>query len=434
MESEARRTAQSFLLPGGIIVVLATVLRSTGILPVDEHSGLGFYLLTVAAAGTLLAWRFHSSRALYALLIVALADRLVWWLVNTRDLPDRVTNTGLDLVAILLPLNFVLLARWRERGVSLNTFFPKLVLITLQMAVVGVLCRPETVWSMHWMRVALLPRGLLGWTYLPQPVVLILTAALIAIGASWWIKKRPLDSAWFWALIACVLAVRSALAPGVATFYFATAAIVLVLALVDTSYLLAYHDELTGIPARRAFNEAAAQLQEPYVIAMVDVDYFKKFNDTYGHETGDQVLRMVAGKLSRVSGGGRSYRCGGEEFAVVFAGKTLQQALPHLEELRQTIEASQFAIRGPDRSQRRRPERRYHPSEKRGQTPRSVSVTASIGVAELSPWLPQLDDVMKAADLALYQAKDAGRNRVEMWSPVAASRLRPVTMKRTGAD
>jgi GGDEF domain-containing protein len=104
--------------------------------------------------------------------------------------------------------------------------------------------------------------------------------------------------------------------------------------------------------------------------------------------------------------------------------------LPHLEELRQTIEASQFAIRGSDRSQRRRPERRYHPAEKRGQSPRSVSVTASIGAAELSPWLPQLDDVMKAADQALYQAKDAGRNRVEQWSPVAASRLRPVTMKR----
>jgi len=63
--------------------------------------------------------------------------------------------------------------------------------------------------------------------------------------------------------------------------------------MVETSYLLAYHDELTALPSRRAFHEALLRLQPPYSIAMVDIDHFKRCNDTYGHDTGDEVLRLV---------------------------------------------------------------------------------------------------------------------------------------------
>jgi len=91
--------------------------------------------------------------------------------------------------------------------------------------------------------------------------------------------------------------------------------------IVETSYLLAYHDELTTLPSRRAFHDALLRLEAPYSIAMVDIDHFKRCNDTYGHDTGDQVLRMVASRLARVSGGGQAYRCGGEEFAILFSGK-----------------------------------------------------------------------------------------------------------------
>ena len=108
---------------------------------------------------------------------------------------------------------------------------------------------------------------------------------------------------------------------------------------------LAYHDELTSLPARRAFNDALLRLQKPYAVAVVDIDHFKKFNDSYGHETGDQVLRMVAGKLAGITGGGRAYRVGGEEFSILFPGKTAKDALPHLELLRSVIEVSTFRVR-----------------------------------------------------------------------------------------
>src|SRR6185312_11325457 len=112
---------------------------------------------------------------------------------------------------------------------------------------------------------------------LPQPIVFIAACALVFLAMWWFPRRRPLENAWFWALLACMLGLRSALTPGYVTYYFATGALVLVFALVDTSYLLAYRDELTGLPGRRAFNEVTGELRDPYTLAMVDVDHFKNF-------------------------------------------------------------------------------------------------------------------------------------------------------------
>ncbi len=431
----------SFTMPGSMVVLGAAVLLWTGILPLEAYSAVGFYLFALMAAGALLAWRFYSSRALYALLLVAFAYGVVWWLLNTPSLPMRVKGTGMALVAMLLPANFAILARWRERGLSLESLVPKLTFLIVQVAMVGLLCRPEQVTNLHWLQAGF-PFAVLAFIHLPPLASLAWAIAFVVIAASWWPKRRPLENAWFWALSAGMLAVRTNVAPGESAFYFSTAALVLVLGLIDTSYVLAYHDELTGIPARRAFNQAAAELQECYTIAIVDVDNFKKLNDTFGHEIGDQVLRMVAAKMSRVGGGGRSYRCGGEEFAIVFSDRSLPEALPHIEAVRRTIEQTRFIIRGPDRSRRRRPERRYHPAERRGAPPRGIFVTVSIGVAQSDAKLAVLSDVTNAADQALYRAKGAGKNRVEAWnrSPLSSSmvsegssasgkRARPVARK-----
>jgi PleD family two-component response regulator len=133
---------------------------------------------------------------------------------------------------------------------------------------------------------------------------------------------------------------------------------------------------------------------------------------------------MVASRLARVSGGGQAYRCGGEEFAILFPGKTTADVVDHLEKLRADIEGSTLRLRGPDRRQEPRgPDRRI--SRGRGQTghairklaratePDTLSVTASIGVASSGTANPSAKEVIKAADKALYRAKDAGRNRIE---------------------
>src|SRR6185369_6728757 len=102
-------------------------------------------------------------------------------------------------------------------------------------------------------------------------------------------------------------------------------------------------------PSRRSLNESLQGLGRRYTIAMVDVDHFKKFNDTYGHDVGDQVLKMVARKIQDVGGGGKAYRYGGEEFTITFSGRSLADVIPHLEELRKTIAGYRLQLRGSDR-------------------------------------------------------------------------------------
>ena len=88
-----------------------------------------------------------------------------------------------------------------------------------------------------------------------------------------------------------------------------------------------------------------AGLGPRYVLAMGDVDHFKSFNDTHGHDIGDQVLKLVAARLAEVEGGGRAFRYGGEEFTVLFDDATLEQAMPHLEATRASVEAYRMAVR-----------------------------------------------------------------------------------------
>jgi diguanylate cyclase (GGDEF)-like protein len=205
----------------------------------------------------------------------------------------------------------------------------------------------------------------------------------------------------------------------------ALAALMVGISATEHSHWIAYHDELTRLPGRRAFNQALAAAGTRYSVAVVDVDHFKNFNDSFGHDAGDQVLRMVAAHLADVGGGGTSYRCGGEEFAVFFPGVALKQAAASVEDLRRAIEQDVFVVSGPARSRRQRAERRTSSRRARPGSPVETAVTVSIGVAEAMPRTNSPEEVVKAADKALYAAKREGRNRVVVWPGPSAREARP---------
>jgi diguanylate cyclase (GGDEF)-like protein len=205
----------------------------------------------------------------------------------------------------------------------------------------------------------------------------------------------------------------------------ALAALMVGISATEHSHWIAYHDELTRLPGRRAFNQALAKAGTRYSVAVVDVDHFKNFNDSFGHDAGDQVLRMVAAHLAQVGGGGTSYRCGGEEFAVFFPGVALKQAAASVEDLRRAIEQDVFVVSGPARSRRQRAERRTSSRRVRPGSPVETAVTVSIGVAEALPRTNSPEEVVKAADKALYAAKREGRNRVVVWPGASARDPRP---------
>ncbi len=166
---------------------------------------------------------------------------------------------------------------------------------------------------------------------------------------------------------------------------------------------MAYRDELTNLPGRRALNESLLKLGSSYAVGMVDVDHFKNFNDTYGHDAGDQVLRKVASKLAMVGGNGKPYRYGGEEFVVIFSGKTVEEAFLYLDKVRKDIDEAHFAVRGMDRRKRRR-------SKKKNRSGAQTDVTVSVGIAGNCRNKLSAGEVLQAADKALYRAKAFGRN------------------------
>ncbi len=198
----------------------------------------------------------------------------------------------------------------------------------------------------------------------------------------------------------------SAMAP---TVYYTAAGLILAAAGIESSFTLAYTDELTGLPGRRRLNEELINLGKRYSLAMIDVDHFKKFNDRYGHDAGDQVLQMIGKKLAGLGGGGRAFRYGGEEFTAVFPGKEVDEALPYLERYRRQVAANGFVVRGKQRKKSGPESRKTPPNRKK-----AVQVTVSIGLAGPQKGVSDPVRVLKLADQALYRAKNAGRNRIRM--------------------
>jgi diguanylate cyclase (GGDEF)-like protein/PAS domain S-box-containing protein len=167
---------------------------------------------------------------------------------------------------------------------------------------------------------------------------------------------------------------------------------------------LASVDGLTQVANRRFFDQTIERewnrlkrTQEPMSLIMCDVDFFKSFNDTYGHQSGDDCLRSVAGALGETArrGGDCVARYGGEEFVVILPATEAKGAFHVAEKIRLTVE--RLAI-----------EHRHSQV--------APHVTLSLGVATLIPskgWTPEL--IIKCADKALYMAKSSGRNRAIVW-------------------
>jgi diguanylate cyclase (GGDEF)-like protein len=174
-------------------------------------------------------------------------------------------------------------------------------------------------------------------------------------------------------------------------------------------FALAYRDGLTGLPGRRALNDALRQLGRCYAIAMLDVDHFKRFNDRYGHRTGDDVLKMIAASLRRIPGG-RAYRYGGEEFAVIFKGRSARHVADRMEAFRKTLAQTPFTIRHRPRSNRKA--RGGLTTRMRSRKTVRITVSSGWAVPTSGQGRRKPVDVVAAADKALYKAKKRGRNRV----------------------
>lgn len=193
-------------------------------------------------------------------------------------------------------------------------------------------------------------------------------------------------------------------------FSFSVMGFVFLYALYQMYWEKVYIDELTGIPNRRAFDEYLKKLGKKYVIAMIDVDHFKKFNDTYGHSEGDNVLRYVAKHIEEETGGA-AFRYGGEEFSVIYRGMEVKHVFSILDLMRANLASSTFYLRSSEEIRKLKTKK----SRKKIQNNKNnVKVTISIGIAQKTLSKKDAQAVIDTADKALYKAKDNGRNRCEI--------------------
>jgi diguanylate cyclase (GGDEF)-like protein len=170
----------------------------------------------------------------------------------------------------------------------------------------------------------------------------------------------------------------------------------------ETVQLAARTDALTGLSNRRYLDEQlsrvlaeAGRYGDPASLILLDLDFFKQINDTYGHSVGDMVLKHVAETLlDGIRGVDLCARYGGEELAVLLPRTGQERAVDIAERLRSMVESRPFAVSG-----------------------RSIRVTASFGVASFPLTAPSPSGLLSSADGALYRAKEEGRNRVRSAAP-----------------
>lgn len=397
----------SLLVPGGLVlgatVAFLNWMASPGMLPTLVR----IYPYAVYGGGLLLGWRFHRSRLLFAILVLALTDQALLSLAAASAAASAKGRIVLNAAAVLLPLNLVSLSLTSERGILSGRALWRLGSIFVQVLLVAYLCLPEQASAAALLKHTFVKAGSVSALRVTQPALVVFAGALLVTAIRFMRRPHALESSTLWALMAAFLGFNNASIGPTSTVYFATAGLILVISVIETSYTMAYRDELTGLPARRALDEALSKLGNHYAVAMLDLDRFKKFNDQYGHDAGDQLLRMVASKLANASGGGKAFRYGGEEFAILFPGRSVQDAIPHLEALRKGVEAAGFTLRRSGRP-RRKP-KQPGPNATAG---KAIPVTISIGVAERTEEHAAPEQVIHAADQALYRAKRAGRNQL----------------------
>ncbi len=391
-----RRAGTIIVFAGGLPVLAAWVVGISGLS--QMHRPVTDVLAEVLSALlVILAWRFRRGRLAVASIGLALANFLV-----REPLAGDPTGPGFAALAFFLPIDLAVLALLPERPIARIQNLILIAVVVVQgwfVAAVGTTPSAAAGGDLLDSIVRLLTTPDLA------RLVFLIAGAFVALAFA--ARREAFEGSLLWVLAAAALAIIGARGGSEATLAFSAGQLVLLLGLIEDSYRLAYHDQLTGLPGRRALDEALRTLDGDYAIAMVDVDHFKRFNDRHGHNAGDEALRMIASEFGHIGGGGRAYRYGGEEFAVIFQGLDVAGARGPLEEIRLAIARRKFALRAPDR-----PRKKPHPSRAKKRPARHITISVSIGLAGPRPRWATPEAVLRAADRALYKAKDAGRNKV----------------------
>lgn len=372
-------------IPFFIALAFGVVLFNEAEVPllIFKMSSYLFYFLS----GLLLwaSWHFNRNRFLFV--IVA----LVFMQLSFEYLSPKDASALYHYVSILFPLHLLLFLLLKERGLFSIWGLLKIAFFLVELSAITYLVAYPNAEILR-----LLETKIFAFSSYPlKDVAVVIGIFVLFLMLLLILFNRYIiyNSSFFIITLSFYVGLYFIKIPYANEITFLAISVIIFALLIRESYRLAFYDELTDLPGRRSLVEDMAKLGMHYSLAMIDIDHFKKFNDTYGHDTGDDVLKMVATKLAAVSGNAKAYRYGGEEFVILYPSSGVDEAFVHTDLVRDVVAKSAFSVRN-----------------KKGF--KKIYVNISAGVVENNSKDKDPFAVMKRADNALYKAKKAGRNRV----------------------
>ncbi len=397
------------MLPGVILMLLAPLIHSQLVdLSFIQQQLFGYLPPLLGGLSVILCISFNQGR-----LLLTTINLLCLFLLIQNQLQTSLSQPSnfvlFSCISLLFPLLQLFINFIPERGLSTRWLIRHLPLITGG-------------YLLFWIAAE---NGLLAAWFSELPMGLIQMFSDPYLLSQWSVSAFAIATLlgliilWFRATLAdaCLVIITLSIAAMMALFGMSSVSvlsctlglILILFTVLFNSYSMAFIDELTGLPGRRALENTLRSAGRHYTLGMVDIDHFKQFNDTYGHDVGDQVLKMVANQMKQAARGATVFRYGGEEFTIVFKRMDEVRAIEIAEKVRTTIEAYPMRIRDKGRPGNEKQGRQQR--NRSGGSNDTTEVTISIGLCEKTPQHKDSQAVIKQADEALYLAKQQGRNR-----------------------
>lgn len=343
-----------------------------------------------------------------SLVVLALADQALVLLSNIGGDQESVRRTIVAITAFLVPLNLLAFSILKEDSLSTFRGVTRVVLVLIQPFLLLWLCLPDQHVLASSFTKEYIPSRYVEWTPIPQPALCAFAIALLLHVIRFTLHRDPLEGGAIWALCAIFVAYHTSRYGWQPTNFFMTAGLILFVTLLQSFYQRTYRDELTGIPGRLAYDEAIGQLGKRYSVAVIGIDQLTQYANIHGKSVSEQILKLTAPRIQASCVEGQIFRTTGEEFTVLFPGKSVTETMGALDIVRKSVETNALFLRGRDRVWEKR-----RGAKEAGSRDRALPITLSIGVGE------QLDDsatlslVIKSAYRGLYEAKGLGGNVVK---------------------
>ncbi|MGY5449394.1 diguanylate cyclase [Agarivorans sp. MS3-6] len=403
---ESRLTSYNILPSLVILAMAAGMLMWYSSLSSNTRDIIYWLPYGLAAITAILALQFNRRQ----LVVVVFVNAFSYWLIFSylqQPLDVAQARVAYALVCVFIPINLVANQFIRENGSRTRRAWICYCILLIQVIAIAItvdfLSDSIVAHIDNWFT----PRPIDGFVISLNALGLLTLCSVLAF-VRFINQPTSISIGLFFSFVASTFPIIFLDREAISSVFFTASLLIMLFSGFSASHELAYRDELTGLLGRRMLFEKLAGLSKNYTLAMVDIDHFKKFNDTYGHDVGDDVLAMVAAKLDQIEGGGQVFRYGGEEFTVLFKGKKLNHAIAFLDDTREIISETPFVIR--DKNSREKSDKSRRDNEAKPKE--TVQITVSIGVAEKSSQHYDAQEVIKDADNALYKAKNKGRNVV----------------------